>query len=124
MTIAQHHLELWPGYLTSIRQHENQILMCAEITSKVMRTETLLDQLRTIGQNLRRGEDIREKFKQEVLGAVVLTDYNNRTYRVDDVDFNVTPMATFKQNNDLEITYAEYYRMVSDRLYIYFIVCV
>lgn len=36
-------LELWPGYLSSIRQHERDILMCVEITNKVMRLETLLD---------------------------------------------------------------------------------
>lgn len=36
-------MELWPGYLTSIRQHENDILMCAEITHKVMRQQTVLD---------------------------------------------------------------------------------
>ena len=38
-------LELWPGYITSIRQHERDILLCAEITHKVMRNETLLDVL-------------------------------------------------------------------------------
>lgn len=36
-------MEVWPGYITSIRQHENDILMCAEISSKVMRSETLHD---------------------------------------------------------------------------------
>lgn len=36
-------LELWPGYLTSIRQHEHNILMCSEITHKIMRQQTLLD---------------------------------------------------------------------------------
>lgn len=36
-------LELWPGYVSSIRQHERDILMCVEIVTKVMRIETLLD---------------------------------------------------------------------------------
>ena len=44
--MENHGLELWPGYSTSIRQHEMDILMCAEITHKVMRTETVLDLLR------------------------------------------------------------------------------
>lgn len=43
VVIPEYKLELWPGYITSIRQHEQQILMCAEITHKVMRNETILD---------------------------------------------------------------------------------
>lgn len=44
-------MELWPGYLTSIRQHENGILMCADVTYKVMRQQTLLDILKECYQN-------------------------------------------------------------------------
>lgn len=43
ITLPEYQLELWPGYVTSIRQHERDILMCAEITSKVMRLDTLVD---------------------------------------------------------------------------------
>lgn len=39
--IRQYNLELWPGYTTSIRQHENQLLLNAEITHKVLRTDTV-----------------------------------------------------------------------------------
>lgn len=43
MEVKEYKMELWPGYLTSIRQHETSILMCAEITHKVMRRDTALD---------------------------------------------------------------------------------
>lgn len=43
VVLPEFKLELWPGYVTSIRQHECDILMCAEITNKVMRLDTLLD---------------------------------------------------------------------------------
>ena len=33
--LAKAHLELYPGYETSIRQHENEILLCVEISHKV-----------------------------------------------------------------------------------------
>jgi aubergine-like protein len=51
--VTKHKLELWPGYLTSIRQHETDILMCCEITHKVMRQETILD---LMTECLRHGE--------------------------------------------------------------------
>lgn len=46
-------LELWPGYKTSIRQHESNILMCVEITHKVMRMETAYDILQDIHRRSR-----------------------------------------------------------------------
>lgn len=43
--IKDHRLELWPGYKTSIRQHEKDILMCVEVTHKVLRDKTASDVL-------------------------------------------------------------------------------
>lgn len=35
--IRVYNLRLWPGYVTSIRQQENDKLLCAEISTKVRR---------------------------------------------------------------------------------------
>ncbi|KAK2583778.1 hypothetical protein KPH14_009684 [Odynerus spinipes] len=105
--VAEYKLELWPGYFTSIRQHEHDILMCSEITHKVMRQETLLD----IWRNCREtGRDAQKMYAEQVIGAVVLTDYNNNTYRVNDVDFKVTPNDTFTLKTGEKITYKDYYK--------------
>lgn len=53
IVLPKYHLELWPGYVTSIRQHENDILMCSEISHKVMRQDTVLELLTDC---VRRGE--------------------------------------------------------------------
>ncbi len=41
--IPEFHLELWPGYQTAIGQYENNILLNAEITYKVLRRDTAYD---------------------------------------------------------------------------------
>lgn len=33
--LDQFKIELWPGYITSIRQHEQDILVCCEVSHKV-----------------------------------------------------------------------------------------
>ncbi|XP_017884838.1 piwi-like protein Siwi [Ceratina calcarata] len=105
--IRQYRMELWPGYLTSIRQHENNLLMCAEIVHKVLRQQTLLDVLNDCyNQNF---QDYKALFEQEVLGLVVLTDYNNNTYRICDVDYDTNPSSTFRLKNGEEIMYKDYY---------------
>jgi aubergine len=104
--LKQHRLQLWPGYQTSIRQHEEHIMVCAEITHKVMRCSTVLDILRECTTNSR---DFKTTFAQQMIGQVVLTDYNNKTYRVDDVDFESSPSSTFS-TKDGDISYVDYYK--------------
>lgn len=55
----------------------------------------------------------RERFKEYALGKVVLTKYNNKHYRVDDVDWESTPESTFTQmrnGNPVQVSFIEYYR--------------
>lgn len=105
--IHEYRLQLWPGYMTSIRQHESNLLMCAEITHKVLRQQTLLDILNECYN--RNCHDYKALYEQEVLGMVVLTDYNNNTYRICDVDFDTNPSSTFRLRNGDEIMYKDYY---------------
>jgi aubergine len=74
---------------------------------QVMRQETIYEILRTC-----RNDDARnwqDNFKKEIIGTIVLTDYNNHTYRVDDVDFASSPSSTFMQKG-VEVSYADYYK--------------
>lgn len=106
--IPQHHIQLWPGYMTSIRQHERNILMCVEIGTKLMRSETVLHILGRIFQNSR---SFTADVQKAILGATVLTRYNNRTYRIDDIDFNKNPTATFETKTG-PTSFVEYYEKV------------
>ncbi|EEB19250.1 protein piwi, putative [Pediculus humanus corporis] len=105
--MPQHNIEIWPGYVTSIRQYEKDILMCAEITHKVMRTDTAL---KLLSDCCRESGNYKKIFHQAMIGAIVLTDYNNKTYRIDDVDFSLNPTCTFKYKNNENISYVDYYR--------------
>uniref|UniRef100_A0A1A9W8C2 Piwi domain-containing protein n=1 Tax=Glossina brevipalpis TaxID=37001 RepID=A0A1A9W8C2_9MUSC len=100
VNVTDFQMKIWPGYQTFIRQHEQDILLCAEITQKVMRTDTLY-QIMT--------ETAKKSFAQRVIGTVVLTDYNNKTYRVDDVNFDINPLSTFS-TKDGGVSYIKYYK--------------
>lgn len=47
-------------------------------------------------------------FMKEMIGTTVLTDYNNKTYRVDDVDWKSSPEATFETKNG-PVSFIDYY---------------
>lgn len=109
ITLSKFELELWPGYVTSIRQHENAILLCCELNHKFMRHENVLDVLKKMNERIGQ-KQLKENFTKKIIGSVVLTDYNNRTYRIDDVDWNVTPESTFNRSDGRAISYVQYYK--------------
>lgn len=103
------HIQLWPGYQTSIRKYEKDILLGCDVIHKVMRTDTVYDLLKET-LNLDRA-NFQKNFKEKVLGLTVLTEYNNKTYRIDDVDFEKSPKSTFNRRQG-EISFAAYYKEV------------
>lgn len=64
----EYRMEIWPGYITSIRQQEKDIMLCVEIAHKIMRTDTLYDILMRCISESRNYQDI---FKKEVIGKLI-----------------------------------------------------
>jgi len=101
-------VKLWPGFLTSILHHDVDLLLCVEITHKVLRTETVLTSIMSMRISHRGGnfeDQVNEKFKD----TIVLTTYNNATYRIIGVDFAANPTHTFKNRKGEDISYQNYY---------------
>ncbi len=46
---------------------------------------------------------------RKIIGCTVLTRYNNKTYRVDDIAWDQSPQSPFTLSNGEEITFAAYY---------------
>lgn len=90
-----------------MRQHERNILLNVDLSFKFMRTDTVYDLLMQCNQG-----NIRKEFQASVIGSIVLTSYNNKTYRIDDVDFDSTPTSTFKKADGTEISFQQYFQQV------------
>lgn len=74
-----------------------------------MRQETALDILKNLA--LSSSGDFQTAFDKEIIGSTVLTSYNNKTYRIADVDWNSNPLSTF-DTKDGKVSYSDYYRKV------------
>ncbi|CAG9828641.1 unnamed protein product [Diabrotica balteata] len=104
INIQEHKLSLWPGYFTSIQQHENQVMMNIELAFKVLREDTCYNMFLEI-----RCPEPRNEFLIKIIGSSVLTFYNNRTYRIDDIDFSQNADSTLTLVDGSQIIYAQYY---------------
>lgn len=81
-------------------------MVCSEVSHKVMRADTIYDNMQRIHREQR---DFQGSFLTAVLGQTVLTAYNNKTYRIDDIEFTKSPMSTFDTKNG-PISFIEYYQ--------------
>lgn len=105
--IPQHRLEVWPGYITAVDEYEGGIMLCCDVSHRLLCQTTVLETLKQIYQSNSRL--FQENAKKALLGSVVLTRYNNLTYRIDDINFDANPLATFKSGTR-EISYMDYYK--------------
>ena len=55
-------------------------------------------------------ENFQDEFAKELVGSIVITRYNNRTYRIDDIEWKKAPKDTFTLVDGSNTTFVEYYR--------------
>ncbi|KAM9252529.1 piwi-like protein 2 [Cariama cristata] len=107
-TVLQHYrLQIWPGYSVSIRKKNGGLFLLVDAIHKVIRSDSVLNFMHTIyKQNINSFQD---ECTKQLVGNVVITRYNNRTYRIDDIDWNKTPRDSFTLASSEEITFVDYY---------------
>lgn len=55
------------------------------------------------------GGDYKTAAHHKILGTTVLTDYNQATYKIHDIDWDQTPASTFTRRG-VEVAFSEYYK--------------
>uniref|UniRef100_A0A672UWR8 Piwi-like protein 1 n=1 Tax=Strigops habroptila TaxID=2489341 RepID=A0A672UWR8_STRHB len=109
ISIPNHRLMVWPGFTSSILQYEESIMLCVDVSHKVLRSETVLDFMYSLYYQVEE-QRFRDTCAKELIGLIVLTKYNNKTYRVDDIDWDANPQCTFRKSDGSEISYVDYYK--------------
>ncbi|MBZ3880328.1 Piwi-like protein 2 [Sciurus carolinensis] len=100
-------LQIWPGYAASIRRTDGGLFLLADVSHKVIRNDSVLDVMHAMYQQSK--ENFQDECSKLLVGNIVITRYNNRTYRIDDVDWNKTPKDSFTMSDGKEVTFLEYY---------------
>ncbi|XP_026821095.1 piwi-like protein Ago3 isoform X2 [Rhopalosiphum maidis] len=112
--IPEFKLEVWPGYITTIDEFQNGLYMCCEVSHRILRVQTVLQIMTEIMMNSKNNNsDSKQEIMAALCGSTVITHYNRKTYRVDDVDFSINPLTTFDQNG-VQVSYKDYYKKMYD----------
>ena len=108
-------VDIWPGHEATLTLREDGIMLqVSSVHQVIRRTETVLDKIRMIKEaNEARGRDYVREVTDAVVGQDIVTTYNKRTYRVDDIAFDRTPDSTFtlmSQGEEFHVSFADYLR--------------
>ncbi|XP_060666296.1 protein argonaute-3-like [Drosophila nasuta] len=100
-------LEVWPGYVTAVDEYDGGLMLCCDVSHRLLCQRTVLEDLVDIYLNNK--SCYQEQAKIYLLGSIIITRYNNRTYRIDDICFTENPQSMFETRNG-SCSYIEYYK--------------
>jgi len=106
--VPAHKMVVWPGFETSILQHESEVLLCANTTSKILNQQSVLEWMYDMNRQCQQNT-FYDTVAKKLVGQIVLTRYNNKTYTVDDIAWDKHPTDTFEKQDGQRISYKEYY---------------
>ncbi|XP_077377407.1 piwi-like protein 2 isoform X1 [Festucalex cinctus] len=107
IVLGKHRLQVWPGFSTSIKNTDGGLYLCVDVTHKVLRNDSVLDVMNILYQQSK--EKFRDECTKELVGSIIITRYNNRTYRIDAVEWDKSPKDTFTLMDGTKTTFVDYY---------------
>lgn len=84
-------------------------MLCLDTQHRVIRTENAYQLMLEL--KAANSERFRENVTSSLIGSCVLTKYNNRTYVIDDIAWDMTPEDTFPTRDGRVISFVEYYKL-------------
>ncbi|XP_051807220.1 piwi-like protein 2 [Acanthochromis polyacanthus] len=105
--LGKHRLQVWPGYSTCIKRTDGGLYLSVDVSHKVLRNDSVLDVMNILYQQSK--ENFQDECTKELVGSIVITRYNNRTYRIDAIEWDKSPKDTFTLMNGTQTTFMEYY---------------
>ena len=93
--LPHHKLTVWPGYSNAVGYFEEGCLLNIDISHRCLRTITVYDQILDLKNH--NPNDFRQSAEKLLIGSSVLTLYNKKCYKVDGIDWDMSPCSTFEK---------------------------
>ncbi|CAF0863904.1 unnamed protein product, partial [Didymodactylos carnosus] len=107
--LERYRLTLFPGFMTNVNVYEGSLMINVDLSHKVINKTTIYQRLQDIfnqTNDIKRAQDIATK---ELVGQIVLTTYNSKTYKLDEIAWDKDPKFAFKKRDGREQSLVQYY---------------
>jgi aubergine-like protein len=101
-------LKIAPGYKASLDIYASKLLLCTEVTHKLFNFSTVKQEMEEFFKNKNSNDSYKQRCMERFVGLTVMTQYNKKTYKIDDIAWDVTPAHTFDKKGT-PISYTQYY---------------
>jgi aubergine-like protein len=109
-SLDAHNIKVWPGFDAHLIMKERGALLNIDVAFRVVRTDSVLNHISQLREKAeQRGGDWQEAVSEGIVGCTVVTRYNQKTYKVDRVDYSMSPETTFEKDGK-PVSYAQYYQ--------------
>jgi aubergine-like protein len=112
--LPRYHLKIAPGYKTTMNIYNSKIFLCAEVAHKLFNINSVLESMQDIYRNSSR-DNYRAAVTAHLIGQTVMTMYNKRTYKVDDIAWEEKASDTFEtrpkrgETEPRRVSFIDYY---------------
>lgn len=103
--IPEYQLQILTGMSTAVSNHDAGVLLNCDSVNKMLQVKTVLQFL---VQFRSRGGEWKERAANFLITKTVMTRYNNRTYRIDDIDWGNNPTTYKFKRRDHDISIFDY----------------
>lgn len=104
--LSQHRLIIWPGFANSVGYYEGGCLLNVDVSHRCLREITIYDQIKEIKK--KNPHNFKQVVAKLLIGASALTMYNKRSYRIDDIDWDMSPLSHFEKDGQ-RVEFKKYY---------------
>jgi aubergine-like protein len=109
-SLDAHNIKVWPGFDARMIMKERGCLLNVDVAFKVVRTDSVLDYMNQLREKAeQKNQDWQEAISEGMVGCTVVTRYNQKTYKIDRVDFGMSPETTFDKQGT-QTSYSAYYK--------------
>jgi aubergine-like protein len=109
-SLDAHKIKVWPGFDARLIMKESGVLLNIDVCFKVVRQDTVLAYMNELRTRIeQKGGDWKEELQEALKGTTVVTRYNQKTYKVERVDFAQSPDTTFDKQGT-QVSYKDYYK--------------
>ena len=109
VVIKDFNLDVWAGFSPTVSQLKSGILLNLNVTHKIIRYETALEEIHKMQNNISDKSRLDEELRSFFKGCCVVTRYNGeKTFTIENISLDLNPETKFNTAKG-PISYTEYY---------------
>ncbi|CAF1184445.1 unnamed protein product [Adineta steineri] len=107
--LDRYKLTLFPGFMTNVNIYEGSLMINVDLSHKVLNKTTVYQRLQDIFSQYQDVKHAQDTSTKELVGQIVLTTYNSKTYKIDEIAWERSPSQSFPMRDGSQCSFIKYY---------------